>query len=146
MAALTWLPANLFYGPPPQRRTDDPGDGFEIAARQIVEVTHYNMLSDVYDRMNRFINEERYQTISELRTILHRTRRLNESNPEPFAFNPNDWIVTSEGKFAIRDHDEIIRHDELRKREQTDSFYDYESYNGLREFCMAAHMAIFNIH
>lgn len=148
-AALTWLPGNIFYGPSPGLRSDDPRDGFETGSRRIVGDSIYNLLQDINTDMNNFLREERYQTEATFRTILFRIRRLLEFRNHPFAFDPNDWIITSRGLFAIHNPSRgnnggnHVAHDELRRRRRRQATseeqkYNYEAYNGLYEFCAVA--------
>ncbi|WP_146011709.1 MULTISPECIES: hypothetical protein [Burkholderia] len=50
----TWLPGNLFIGP--NNRSDDPGEGFEEGAVEIVGQNAFNTLSSVYQNMVRYNN------------------------------------------------------------------------------------------
>ncbi|XP_060865483.1 uncharacterized protein LOC132941447 [Metopolophium dirhodum] len=47
LTMCSWLPGNIFSGPIPNLRMDDPGDGFETNSRPIVGENQYSLASEL---------------------------------------------------------------------------------------------------
>eukprot|EP00102_Acyrthosiphon_pisum_P009616 XP_003248017.1 PREDICTED: uncharacterized protein LOC100569341 [Acyrthosiphon pisum] len=53
---FTWLPGNIFIGPAPDIRGDDPEEEFEELARYIIGEAHHNLLKETNIQMVKYIN------------------------------------------------------------------------------------------
>ncbi|RZF23554.1 hypothetical protein EVC45_43830 [Paraburkholderia sp. UYCP14C] len=95
-----WLPGNLFIGPSPTIRSDDPStreDPFERNAHVIVGAEYFNVLSRVYQNMTRFIrgDDSVLNSISVDLTRVAQRRQI-------FPLNPHNWLYTH-GEYRLRD-------------------------------------------
>lgn len=105
-AFYAWLPGNLFIGP--TNRTDDPGDGFEVNAREIVGNENYQILLRLYNNMVDY-NAGNYEA-STLRSIAADLTSLAQRQGL-YQLNNLNWIREQSGYYRIR-----TPHDELRRR------------------------------
>lgn len=113
----SWLPVNVFIGPTPEYRSDDPGDSFEINAGTIVGSEHYNRLNTLNNMMKTCVHRTLTVSFSEL------IRLLNKVVQHPhfvFQFNNDDWEVNEyTGKWKIRTQspapEKILNQDQLTK-------------------------------
>uniref|UniRef100_A0A0K8V8T5 Uncharacterized protein n=1 Tax=Bactrocera latifrons TaxID=174628 RepID=A0A0K8V8T5_BACLA len=118
-AALTWLPGNIFIGPPanirhhdnPQNQSGgDPGNAFEQYANRIIrDDTHFTALQNLNRDMRLYMNNTSdvnlfHQIMTNLDIVNRRTT--------PFPFDAQDWEIVN-GKFYIRD-----KHREKRSKNQ----------------------------
>lgn len=94
---VAWIPGNIFLGPAPNLRTDDPHEGFETNSSNIVGRERFRILSDLYSDMNSFGQIEN-QNVSSLETIFNRIIELCRMNVIPF--RSTDWITTG-NRFRI---------------------------------------------
>jgi len=53
---VTWFPGNIFIGPEPNIRGDDPGEKIEELAGYIIGEAHHNILKDMNTEMANYIN------------------------------------------------------------------------------------------
>lgn len=87
-----WMPANIFWGPDPELRNDDPGEHFETNANRIIDNRNYNILTHVNAMMVEYIAYDNraifYQIITELQALADRQHR-------PYDFQWNQWVVTT---------------------------------------------------
>ncbi|XP_049312576.1 uncharacterized protein LOC115066416 isoform X4 [Bactrocera dorsalis] len=108
-AALTWLPGNIFIGPPPavrygddplNQRGGDPGNAFEQYANRIIrDDTHFTALQNLNRDMQRYVNNPLdvnlfHQIMQNLDIVNRRTT--------PFPFDAQDWQIVN-GEYFIRD-------------------------------------------
>lgn len=92
IAAFAWMPGNLFYGPEPQRRSDDPRFLFQEHAEIIVGRANFATLSRLYQRMIDFVNIRNEQTVENFERIMNDLDEVNRIRV-PYAFNERQWII-----------------------------------------------------
>lgn len=93
-AFFLWLPGNIMIGP--TRRSDDPGDGFEVRSFHIIGLRNYRVLDNLYHQLLSFnslpegdVNENLFlnQIITGLQTVMRRTYG--------YPYDPNQWRQTN---------------------------------------------------
>lgn len=98
--AFEWLPGNIFYGPPPYMRLDDPGDDFEYNSRYIINYDDTHFLN-----FNLFTSITRLYTVNELffinsyKYILKGLDRL--LNTDVYNFDIEQWELI-DNRFRIQ--------------------------------------------
>lgn len=117
LAAFTWLPGNIFYGPHSSRRTNDPKDKFDNDAERIVGTQPLAALRSIYYKMYSYINYLSKRTTTNFDIILNELSDVAKINT-PYEFNQADWKVTGEDDtgnklFGIKKPREEI-HDKFR--------------------------------
>lgn len=90
LAAFTWMPGNLFYGPPPGRRLNDPGDGFDFEASGFVRPDTYQRMARLYVNMHRYISQPDYRTQENVERIFSDLDYVNR-RATPYEFDAEDW-------------------------------------------------------
>ncbi|KAK7590639.1 hypothetical protein V9T40_002252 [Parthenolecanium corni] len=86
---VMWIPGNIFFGPEPELRDDDPGEGFEVNSRNIIGDDRFEQLVSLHTNINDF-NRNHDRNLFE--TILTQISQLCELNEVPF--NIDQWEVT----------------------------------------------------
>lgn len=93
---LSWFPGNIFIGPAPKKRSDDPGEYFEIKAKHVIDERLYGQLLQAHDSMieyNRTHNTLNKQNKRELIQKVLVNLQQSFTYKEPTRFNPNSWIL-----------------------------------------------------
>lgn len=93
-----WLPGNIFYGPPPSLRGDDPGSQLEWAL-PIVGQEHFARLTNLYMAMYNFTKDPDYRNIRTYNFVMRELEYL--ANLEPFEFYEGNWFRDRHGKYHI---------------------------------------------
>lgn len=86
---FNWLPGNVFIGPRPEHRSDDPGERFEINAEAIVGTEQFNRLRRLNDMMITYVDSPGLVNFDELINL------LNEATQNPnvvFRYNEENWV------------------------------------------------------
>ncbi|MCM3884533.1 hypothetical protein [Frankia sp. R82] len=99
VTVYTWLPGNLFVGP--TRRSDDPGDSFEKAARPIFErygATHFKELLDLDEKIREYLATETGGSAGPAFEILASVARY----PVIVPFDEKDWGWGADGRAYIK--------------------------------------------
>ncbi|XP_037050353.1 uncharacterized protein LOC119084473 [Bradysia coprophila] len=99
----SWLPGNIFYGPTPDIRSDDPKEEFEIDCRPIIGDANFKRLKDLYTRMVNFMEDASHHNIYTFNLITEDLLSLF-THRTPFAYNQKQWEVdpTQARKYRIR--------------------------------------------
>lgn len=93
-----WLPFNIFFGPAPNARADDPSHGIEEDAHVMAGWSRVQQLRQMYDRMNAYINGDQINP----EPLIYEMGDLLRTTQLPYDFNPNQWrIHISSGRFVI---------------------------------------------
>lgn len=88
---FAWLPFNIYIGPHPSFRIDDPGRNiFDTTAYAVVGGDHAADLSRTYYYMTRYIHGGQDDDLQE---TMDRLIRLSNSRQTPFSFVRNQWRV-----------------------------------------------------
>ncbi|KAG4066459.1 hypothetical protein HA402_007095 [Bradysia odoriphaga] len=98
----SWLPGNIFYGPKPEVRSDDPGSAFEVDCYEIIGDKNYKTVGNLYVRMVNFVESSKYRTVSIYRQIVEDLFTLF-TRRTPFEYDQKQWEVDPKkpGKYRI---------------------------------------------
>ncbi|XP_065204569.1 uncharacterized protein LOC135834580 [Planococcus citri] len=90
-----WLPGNLFIGP--NKRSDDPHEGFEKNAKVIVGARRFENLKNVYDWMQAYVDGKKVDFDK-----LSNGMRDIANFLEPQALKSGDWVRNQDGSYKIK--------------------------------------------
>lgn len=98
----SWLPGNIFYGPKPEVRSDDPGSAFEVDCYEIIGDKNYKTVGNLYVRMVNFVESSKYRTAEIFRKITEDLLGLIVKRT-PVEYNAKQWEVDPKkpGKYRI---------------------------------------------
>lgn len=91
-ATYAWMPGNIFYGPNPSRRFDDPQENFEEGSEKIVGRDIFLILKRLNGNMLEYINNPTQQTIVNFDRIINDLSIIC-ARKTPYVFNQEDWIL-----------------------------------------------------
>nr|AII74054.1 putative Shiga-like toxin alpha subunit [Bacteriophage APSE-4] len=103
-----WMPGNIFLGPAPSERADDPGSNFDEEAIHIIGRENYNILHTIYLLMRAYVaGENRLNDGSEV-TMTRIVSLLNQVPSSIFLSNEDNWIKDiDETRVGITWNDEL---------------------------------------
>lgn len=102
---VAWMPGNIFLGPSPQERSDDPGNSFERNSRNVIGLERYTLLTDLHRNM---IDFENNHSVDLLESIFNAMIRLCKMNVVPF--KSDQWIKDKKSnKFKIDTTEKSMR-------------------------------------
>lgn len=90
---LQWLPGNIFYGPPPELRIDDPKDSFEKHSIYIMngDTEAYEYYKFLNDLMEKYFADTQYRNKENYQLIIYGIEEL--ANAKPFEFKMDQWKI-----------------------------------------------------
>lgn len=138
-AAFVWMPGNLFYGPPPNKRSDDPGENIEPYAGVIIGSANYRVLEQLYRNLVDFNDSPAAQTITNFNRIIDQINVIENNRREPYEFVLSNWEEDN-GKFKIK----VSRSRALVRSNQSSRVVaevDSNPYAAAIEFCRAFNQA-----
>lgn len=106
-----WLPGNIFIGPHPSLRDDDPGEGLDANAQTIVNhalgPSRFTTWQNIFDAITNYLTlTDNQQPLSDqaLAQLRNATQGLNiiVRRRDVFPLDPSDWEETSPGRYRIR--------------------------------------------
>lgn len=101
MSAFIWMPGNLFYGPSPNLRGDDPLENFELRSNVIIGDDAFERLHTLYQNILRF-NDATDRTEANFQNIMAALNEVWNERKMPYAFHREDWD-NRDGEWRIRD-------------------------------------------
>ncbi|KOB68849.1 Apoptosis inducing protein, partial [Operophtera brumata] len=110
-----WIPANIFIGPVPEIRSEDPRDQFEENSRYI-------------------IGEENFQRLDTLRRLM-----ISYVDTETLEQDPNCLIPIETVKTSIKSYNLIIVAKVLERAKKNSGFTVKSSYNSWKDWYAASH-------
>ncbi|KOB68847.1 Apoptosis inducing protein [Operophtera brumata] len=87
-----WMPANIFIGPEPQIRSDDPGDQFEVNSRYIIGEENFQRLDTLRRLMISYVDTGHLNEYNEAIELLSEISRGRHS---PYSYSPDQWEYNS---------------------------------------------------
>lgn len=110
---VAWMPGNIFLGPHPEERSDDPGSNFEQNSQNIIGPERYRLLFELHQNM---INFENNQSVELLERIFNAMISLCKLSVVPF--DSHKWKKDEKtNKFRI---DITVKKQFMRKKRQND--------------------------
>lgn len=112
-----WFPGNIFIGPAPTKRGDDPKDNFEELAIYVIGQAHHKLLKDMNTQMDKFIKDYTKLTVNERYTIINNVVILFNDllsysatpfNPKNWDSKDNKWVIKHEYLKSYPTYSEII--------------------------------------
>ncbi|OWR45007.1 Aip56 [Danaus plexippus plexippus] len=88
-SVFQWIPANIFIGPAPQLRSDDPGDAFEVNSRYIIGEEAYQRLVTINRMMESYVQTRERATYNEVIELL---AEISRGRDVPYPFDRSQWI------------------------------------------------------
>ncbi|CAG9581981.1 unnamed protein product [Danaus chrysippus] len=106
-SVFQWIPSNIFIGPAPQLRSDDPGDAFEVDSRYIVGEEDFRRLRTINNMMERYVQTRERATFNEIIELL---ATMSRDRDVAYPFNRSQWIYEN-NKYRINknNHDHETR-------------------------------------
>lgn len=136
-AVFVWMPGNLFYGPAPNLRSDDPGNEIETNAGAIIGAANYAVLDQLHTDMKNFIKNPSTQTIGSFNRIIANINVVGNKQ-EAYAFQSNQWEKV-DNKFNIKLNTPFTR--SATAKDVSDEVEE-NPYQAAYEICQAAEQRI----
>ncbi|KOB51764.1 Apoptosis inducing protein, partial [Operophtera brumata] len=122
-----WMPANIFIGPVPEIKSDDPGDQFEVNSRYII--VKYR-LDDT--RHNSWT--QRYNIKTTLNNRRKRDVLVDAVDKDPYCLIPIETI-----KIRIENYNLMIVAKVLERAKKNNGLYNISSYNSCKDWYAGSH-------
>lgn len=134
-AVFVWMPGNLFYGPAPNLRSDDPGDQIEHNAGAIIGKANYDVLEKLNTDIVNFNKNRGSRTVADFERIIDNINIVGNKQ-EPYAFNPRQWEKDASGKkFRIKLN--APQHGEVHRSTGEVAEVEENPYEAAFELCQA---------
>lgn len=121
-----WLPFNIYIGPRPDSRSDDPRDNFDATAHVIIGELRSNELQRIHREMLQYAAGN----TADATAIINSMGNLVRTTQQPYGFNPDQWrIHRTSRRYAVASRNIISD----RNYRQLD-FNDYCGEDGIQAF------------